>query len=132
LAGVLVRQELALRSQAVDTLASRAVFSCARSLVGYLAEKGALGIPAPALVPIVANDRDKLFIGKADDLRIGKSERTARDAVVSGTSQRIAVHLPEENRLVLGLGLVARLGQIGKPVDFQPFFLAWMGRDQGV
>jgi ribosomal protein S7 len=37
-----------------------------------------------------------------------KDEGTPRHAVVSGAAERVPVHLPEEKRLALALGLAAR------------------------
>src|SRR5262249_25241471 len=100
-------------------------------LVGDAAEELAHGIIPTALVPVVAGDGNEMLIGPADDLGIGESERTARDAVVSGTAERMAVHFPKQDRLTLRGGELAGLPQIGLPADLCPLVLARTGLDEG-
>src|SRR5205085_2952785 len=100
LSGVLEGKKPAAGGQAIDALPGRAAIvarAAPSSLVRYPAEELALCVLAAPLVPIVAYHRDEMRPRQADDFRIGEGEHTARHAVVSGTTQRIAVHLPEQN-----------------------------------
>jgi len=96
-----VSEQFAVRRQAVNALTRRTAVALARALVGDLAEKLSFGVFAPALIPIIGSDRYIRFPREFDDLIVGKSERTARDSVVSGTAQRVTVHFPKEDRLTL-------------------------------
>src|SRR5205823_9098335 len=101
--------------KAIDALPRRAACALARPLVGDAAEKLPFGIIAAALVPVVAGDRDVLLVRHADDVRVRERERTARDAVVSGTAERMAVHFPQDQGLALGGGFRAGLPEARQP-----------------
>lgn len=94
LTGVLVREEFAVRRQAINALAGRTPFALSRTLVGHAAEKPPLGVLAAALVPVVGDDRDEVVFDDLLNVVIGEGERTARDSVVSGAAERVPVHLP--------------------------------------
>ena len=99
-------------------------------LIGDLSEEVPLGVLAAPLVPVVSGHGHKVLARHADDFRIGKSEHTARHAVVSGAAKRIAVHLPQEDRLTGGSRLPARFPQAGQPRDLCPLRLVGMGANQ--
>ena len=125
LLAILAGQQLAGRGQTVDSLARLPLAAPVGVLLGHAAEKGALGVTAPALIPIVAGDGDEFLADELDDFLIGESERTARDAVVSGAAERMAVHLPQQDGLALCRGLSPRFPQVRQPGDAVParFFL---------
>src|SRR5262249_3326155 len=105
--------QLPRRRQAGDPLPRAAAGTLARALVGHLAEEGALVVVPAALIPVVPGHGDERLFGQADDLGVGEGERTARDAVVSGTAERVPVHLPQQDRLALRRRLPARIPQAG-------------------
>src|SRR5262249_59614109 len=109
-----------------------AAVALARPLVGDLAEEFPLVVLAAALVPVVGDDGYELVAGHADDVLVGERERTARDAVVSDTAERVAVHLPQEDRLALGGGPLPGLPQARQPGDFRPAVLARLRLDERV
>src|SRR5262249_51911919 len=81
---------------------------------------------------IIAGDGNEAGVGQADDFRIGENERTARDAVVSGTAERMTIHLPHQDRLTLLRGLSPRFPEIDLPQDLFPLLLYRLWLDQPV
>ena len=120
LPGIFVGQELAARGQAINTLARIAALAFARALVGHLAEEFSLRVATTTLIPIVRSNRNVVARGKTDDLRIGKGERTARNTVVSGATERVPVHLPKDDRFAFARGLVTGVPKTDAPWDTHP------------
>src|SRR5262249_60763054 len=54
----------------------------------------------------------------------------ARHAVVSGAAERVAIHLPQEDRLAFLRRELARLPQARLPGDQRPLVLALAGLDE--
>src|SRR5262249_16330729 len=123
LAGVLVGKQFAVGGEDVDALPRGAASAFAWALVGDGAEELALGVVAAALIPVVGADGDEILCGPPDDLGVGEGERTARDPVVSGTAERVPVHLPQEDGLALLRGQLAGAPQVGQPGDGGPRLL---------
>src|SRR4029079_15228566 len=107
-----------------------AAFALPWPLVGDGTEELALCVIAAALVPVVGGHRHVIVGRHADDVRIGERERTARDAVVSGTPERMPVHLPQENRLALLPRDAAGLREVHQPRDRRPRFFPWTRLDE--
>lgn len=73
---------------------------------------------------------DKVFLQKVNDFVIRKNGRTARDAIVSDTAQRVPIHCPDEQRTVLLFGLIACFKKIRIPVDLLPFLGRRVANDE--
>src|SRR5262249_59691845 len=78
---------------------------------------------------VVGADGDELLAGQADHFLVGEGERTARDPVVSGTAERVAIHLPQQDRFAEPGGLPASLPEVGPPGDGGPCVLVGGGPD---
>src|SRR6185369_3707142 len=98
---IAIAEQLAVGGEDVDALPCRAALALAWALIGDLAEEFTLGVLLAALIPVVAGHGHKLLLGHADHFGVGECGHTAHDAVVSGTAERMAVHLPKENRFAL-------------------------------
>lgn len=101
----------------------------AARLIGDTAEESTFVVLAATLVPVIAGNGDELLGGQLDDFRVGKGERTARNAVVSRGAKRTAIHLPQENRFVLGGGALACLPQVRQPWNTCPLLFSWVRLD---
>ena len=127
---IAVGQELAGGRENVHALPRGAALAFTRSLVGDFAEELPLGVLTAALIPVITGHRDELLLGQTNDIRISKSEHTAHDAIVSDAAERMAVHLPKQNRLALGGGLGPRLSQARQPGDLQKLLFIGARFDQ--
>src|SRR5439155_15720717 len=122
--------QFAVGREAVNALAGRTAITFARTLAGNAAEELALGVLAAALVPVIARDGHVFLTGHPDDVGVRESERTARNPVVSGTPERMAVHLPKEDRLAVPGGLLPGLPQVRHPRNLGPLVLGLVGLDK--
>ena len=92
----------------------------ARPLRGDLAVELALGVLLPALVGLVDGDRHEAGLQHLDNPGVGEGRRTVEHAVVSRTSERMAVHRPNEDRLGFRDRQSLGLEQVGLPGDRPP------------
>src|SRR5262249_10586062 len=111
------------------SLARSAAGASSRALVGDLSEKLSLGVLTAALVPVVAGHGHEVLLDEALNLRIGKGELPAHDAIVSGAAQQAAVHLPPEDRAALRGRLLPGLPEVRQPGNLGPFCLAGVRLD---
>src|SRR5579884_1642375 len=81
------------------------------------------------LVALDLVGRGNEVLRKLLDVRIGPDKLPVENSVVSGTAQRMAVHRPEENRLILRACLSPGLAKCGAPTDPLPGQLALLGYD---
>ncbi len=86
----------------VDSLAGvgRVGLSPVMPLLRELAKQFALGIAALLESKDLVCGGNKL-LGKLDYRRVGPDRPSGYDAVVSGAGERMAVHCPQQHRLVL-------------------------------
>ena len=98
-------------------------------LFGNKPEERTLGIGLRLQRGAVLGDGDEPLGEDRDDLRVAECLPTGGDTVVSGATERVPVHRPEEYRLA-GLGCAAaRLPDIDLPRDSLPSQLVRMRGD---
>jgi hypothetical protein len=127
-AGVLVGEKRTVGGEAVDALPRAAAVAFARALIGDRAKELAFLVLAAPLIPVVGDDRDEVVLDELLNAWIGKSERTARDAVVSSAAERVPVHLPQQDRFAFRGGFLAGFGQTHAPTDGEPCILIRLRR----
>jgi hypothetical protein len=71
----------------------------------------------------VGRDVNNVFFESVDDSVIGEYGCTARDAIVSDTPQRVAIHRPDKNRFLVFVRQLKARPKAGDPSNFTPLFL---------
>ncbi len=101
------------------------------ALFGYEAEEFSFGVLLGLGIAAVVRNGEEGGVQNLDDVWVGEYGRTARNAVVSDTAKRVAVHGPDEHGEVGCLGFAPGLPEVCFPGDCGPFLFFWCGSDGG-
>ena len=119
---VVVKQQLARRHCNVEAL-GRPLEVVARSLSGDLSVELTFGVLLPPLIGLIDRHRNEASFEHVHNFGVGEGRRTVEHTVVSCTAQRVAIHRPDENRLLLLYGGSLSIEQCNLPRDCSPWFI---------
>lgn len=116
---VIIAEELSGCGEDVVTLSSptgRATWS----LIGDGAEELTFGILPAALIPIICRYGDELLAEELLDFGIWKDQQPVSHAIVSYAAKRMAIHLPEVDRLPCVTRFTSCFPKVSAPLDLRP------------
>jgi len=92
------------------------------ALPGDEAKESPFFVVLPLEPADIGRHRNSVVIQEIDHSLIIESERTARDTIVSDTSQGMTVHCPDEQRLLVLCSQPTAFPEFAVPVDLRPTF----------
>ena len=90
------------------------------TLLSDFSKKRTVFVLASLRLRDIVNDRNKAFVKCANNEVIRENGLTARNAIISDTAQRIAVHRPDKNWFPSFGGFDPSIPQIVTPADLSP------------
>src|SRR5690606_15268765 len=116
------QQELAVGRGDVKTLRGPLEI-VARALPGDLAIELSFRVLLTALIRLIDGDRNELGLQQLNNFWLGECRRTVEHAVVSRTAERMPIHGPNEDRLLLLTRNLLRVKQGDFPGYRPPWFV---------
>ena len=90
------------------------------ALLGNFSKEGSFVVLLVLNIIDVDRNVDKMLFQFLNHFGVGENGRTARDAVVSDTAQRVTIHCPNEHRLFLFVGNLKAIPKSRDPTDLAP------------